>query len=70
MIERQLSPEERSVLILLMQEGLASQESAARGVATIFDRDSVDVGAVLARLERDGLASRDGDGPACWIATI
>lgn len=70
LIERQLTPEERSVLIVLMQEGLASQESTARGVAKLFDRDSVDVGAVLARLEREGLASRESDSAACWIATI
>jgi DNA-binding MarR family transcriptional regulator len=70
LIERQLTAEERSVLIVLMQEGRASEDSTARGVATVFDRDSVDVPAVLQRLEREGLASRQGDGAACWIATI
>ena len=70
LIERQLTAEERSVLIVLMQEGRASQESTARGVARVFDRDSVDVGAVLKQLEREGLASRDGACPDRWIATF
>jgi DNA-binding MarR family transcriptional regulator len=69
LIERQLTAEERSVLIVLMQEGRVSEDSAARDVASVLDRDSVDVAAVLKRLEREGLASRQGDG-ACWIATI
>lgn len=65
-----MTPEERSVLIVLMQEGRATEDSAARDVATALHRESVDVGPVLARLERDGLASRQGDGAACWIATL
>jgi predicted transcriptional regulator len=71
-IGRELNPEERAILIVLMQEGRASHDRTARGVATSLERDVVDVGGTLARLERDGLVSHgtDAAGEDSWIATF
>jgi hypothetical protein len=70
-IGRELNPEEKSVLTVLLQEGRGTHDCTAAGVATALERDPVDVAGVLTRLERDGLTSStvDADGDECWSAT-
>jgi hypothetical protein len=70
-IGRTLNAEERSVLIVLMQEDRTTHDRTTRGVATSLERGVVDVGGVLSRLERDGLVSHEvDDGEDCWSATV
>jgi hypothetical protein len=71
-IGRRLNAEEQAVLIVLMQEGRATEDCTIRGVATSLERGLIDVGGVLVQLERDGLVQRAGDGEddPSWIATF
>jgi hypothetical protein len=69
---KEIDPEERAVLLVLVQEGRAAEDRTALGVATALERDVVDVATALERLGRDGLASRSvhterGD---CWRPTL
>jgi hypothetical protein len=71
-IGRELNPEERSVLIVLLQEGRGAQDRTASGVAMALERDPVDVAGVLTRLERDGLtqsAPAAASSGTMWSAT-
>jgi DNA-binding MarR family transcriptional regulator len=70
-IGRELNPEERSVLTVLLQEGRGAGDCTASGVATSLERDPVDVAGVLTRLERDGLTAKEPApvGGDCWRAT-
>jgi hypothetical protein len=70
-IGRELNPEERAVLIVLTQDGRTSHDCTSSGVAIALERDTLDVAAVLGRLERDGLTSSqvDAQGQAIWLAT-
>jgi hypothetical protein len=70
-IGRELNSEERSVLIVLSQEGRGPRDRTAPGVAIALERDVVDVAGVLRRLRRDGLtaADTDGQGEEVWRAT-
>jgi hypothetical protein len=71
-IGRRLNAEEQAVLIVLLQEGRATEDCTVRGVATTLERGTVDVGGVLTQLERDGLVEQTvGDaGAPAWIATL
>jgi hypothetical protein len=70
-IGRPLNPEERSVLIVLTQDGRTVHDCTAVGVALALERDVVDVAGVLTRLERDGLTSIsvESQGEQSWRAT-
>lgn len=71
-IGRELNSEELSILTVLMQEGRGAGDRTAAGVATALERDPVDVGGALSRLERDGLTVSETHaelGTPCWQAT-
>jgi hypothetical protein len=70
-IERQLNAEERSVLIVLTQDGRSTHNCTTVGVALALERDVVDVAGALTRLERDGLTSIavESQGEQSWRAT-
>ena len=70
-IGRELNSEERAVLIVLTQDGRASQDRTPAGVAVALERDPVDVAGVFSRLERDGLTASvvGAQGQETWLAT-
>ena len=68
-IGKALNPEEQAVLAILLQEGRADQACTTRGVVTVLDREPLDLGGVLARLERKGFVARESEaGKDCWRA--
>lgn len=71
-IGRKLNSEELSILTVLLQDGRGAADRTAAGVATSLERDPVDVGGALTRLEHDGLTASEMDadlGAQCWQAT-
>jgi hypothetical protein len=70
-IGRPLNTEERSVLIVLTQDGRSAHNCTTVGVGPALERDVVDVAGALTRLERDGLTSVnvESQGEQSWRAT-
>jgi hypothetical protein len=70
-IGRPLNAEERSVLIVLTQDGRSAHDRTTVGVALAFERDVVDVAGALTRLKKDGLTSTsvESQGEQSWHAT-
>jgi hypothetical protein len=66
-----LNPEELAILTVLTQDGRTPHDCTADRVAISLERDPVDVGGALSRLERDGLTSSevDAQGEVSWVAT-
>lgn len=71
-VSRKLNDEDRAVLIVLMQEGRPFHDRGQGVGRRRLERKGIDVDAVLARLERYGLVSREADpsGAERWHATL